>query len=649
MTEQTALAVEARVIDALRVNLRGLLERKEWSIRAAARQAGIDQAALTRFLNGKSNNLYLASLARLAEAGDCRMADLLGESETIAPDLIDDTGRNPRSVIDPQGVAELADSIGQSGLLQNLLVEPAPDRPGRYRLIAGHRRLAAIRLMVEDGRWPKGAGVPCQVRTPAADADRLILSLVENINRQDLPPLDEARAFVQLCAMGVSTKQIAEQVGRTRRYVQQRLQLNSDLTPKARKALAAGEIDIKRARELVKAKPKQQDELVGAIKRGAAHLATADNVRRRIMETYVPVTHAFFDVGAYGGEIVTDEDTGERYFADADAFRNAQLAAAKAKLEDLEKVWAWARLCDTREGQYFHRSDYNKTRSKKDGGAVVEIDYYGIVKVHEGLKKHAPAATNGAPASAPRPLYTAAQLTAARRLKSAVLQDAIAENPKVATVMACMGMLGARSATRIRVERKESHDYAAGNQTAKRLLRYAVELRDHLDGTKTDDVRRGDGQPLRSKSLHAMPGRDGDEADLYRALSDLSDEDLQTLFCGLVAATCGSFNANASPAAGDSLTALEIARDTGATMAERGRLDADYLHTCGKPLLGEIGLAAGAFDRKWWKKHRQKQTKAEIAETIMESEHRNPDFIPWDLRFAEPSEIAKQIPKPDDV
>ena len=179
-------------------------------------------------------------------------------------------------------------------------------------------------------------------------------------------------------------------------------------------------------------------------------------------------------------------------------------------------------------------------------------------------------------------------------------------------------------------------------------MKLAETLRDHLDDPTREEVFGGNGQPLRSKSLYSMPGRDGEEADLYRALADLSDEDLQALFCGLVAATCGSFNANAPPVAGDSLTALEIVRDTGATMDKDGKLGVgDYLEACGKPLLGEIGIAAEAFGREWWDKTGHKLRKAEIVAAIMESEHRNPDWIPWDLRFADPSEIAKQIPKPD--
>lgn len=125
--------------------------------------------------------------------------------------------RQPRGQMDPQELAELADSIRRNGVLQPIIVTPA-EQPGQYVLIAGERRLAASRM----------AGlseIPAIVRQ-ASDLERLELALIENVQRADLSPLESAEAYRQLDEeFSLSHEEIAERVGKSRTAVTNTLRL----------------------------------------------------------------------------------------------------------------------------------------------------------------------------------------------------------------------------------------------------------------------------------------------------------------------------------------------------------------------------------------------------------------------------------------
>jgi ParB family transcriptional regulator, chromosome partitioning protein len=124
--------------------------------------------------------------------------------------------RQPRKRLDHETIAELAESVRAQGLVQPVLVRPLPD--GRYELIAGERRWRAAR---QAGL----ATVPAVVR-PGDDRDSLLLALVENVAREDLSPVDEARGYAVLMdEFGLSLGEVAEHVGRSKPSVSNRLRL----------------------------------------------------------------------------------------------------------------------------------------------------------------------------------------------------------------------------------------------------------------------------------------------------------------------------------------------------------------------------------------------------------------------------------------
>src|SRR5918993_527425 len=137
------------------------------------------------------------------------------DASEIPIDLIDPSSLQPRTVFDEAKLAELAQSIIANGVVQPLLLR----RKGqRYELIAGERRWRAAQL----------AGltkVPAVIRR-VSDDKVLELALIENIQREDLNPIEEARAYKKLIdTVGLTQETVAERVGRDRSYVTNYLRL----------------------------------------------------------------------------------------------------------------------------------------------------------------------------------------------------------------------------------------------------------------------------------------------------------------------------------------------------------------------------------------------------------------------------------------
>jgi ParB family chromosome partitioning protein len=143
-------------------------------------------------------------------------ADERQELAQIRVDEIAPNARQPRRRFEPEATAGLAESIRRQGLLQPVVVRPRAG--GGYELIAGERRWRAARdAGVEE--------VPALVRE-ADDRDSLLLALVENVAREQLSAVEEARAYAALLdEFGLSLGELAQRVGRSKSSVSNRLRL----------------------------------------------------------------------------------------------------------------------------------------------------------------------------------------------------------------------------------------------------------------------------------------------------------------------------------------------------------------------------------------------------------------------------------------
>lgn len=154
------------------------------------------------------------------------------ELRDLPLELIRPNPEQPRTRFDPASITSLAASIADAGIVQPLIVRPLPD--GRYELIAGERRWRAAR---EAGVQT----VPAIVRDEA-EADRLQTALIENVAREDLSPVDEARACAALVEdLGLSKEELARRLGRSRSAISNLIRL-LDLPDEVLELLASGEL-----------------------------------------------------------------------------------------------------------------------------------------------------------------------------------------------------------------------------------------------------------------------------------------------------------------------------------------------------------------------------------------------------------------------
>lgn len=137
---------------------------------------------------------------------------------------------NPRGPVSDTEVAELAESIREQGILQPLVVLPDGT------VLIGHRRLAAARVAGL-------AEAPVIVRNAPALADQLSIQLVENIQRKDLTPLQEARAFRDLLDSGVGLPDLGRRLGLVKHYIQGRL-YTLELAPEVQTLVDRRELPI---------------------------------------------------------------------------------------------------------------------------------------------------------------------------------------------------------------------------------------------------------------------------------------------------------------------------------------------------------------------------------------------------------------------
>jgi ParB family chromosome partitioning protein len=191
----------------------------------------------------------------------------------VAVENIRRNPRQPRATIEPGELEELAASIREHGVIQPLIVSRGPGSE-EYTLIAGERRLEASKLAGLER-------VPVLIRD-ASDQQRLELALIENLQREDLSPLETAEAYRHLHEeFGLSHEEVAKRVGKSRVAVSNTLRLLK-LPERVRHALESGQISEGHARAIL-ALPTVQAQLAAAdtiIKRDLSVRQTEELARR---------------------------------------------------------------------------------------------------------------------------------------------------------------------------------------------------------------------------------------------------------------------------------------------------------------------------------------------------------------------------------
>ena len=191
--------------------------------------------------------------------------------DTVGVGQLRPSALQPRHVFDDDSIKELSESIAQHGVLQPLLVRRIPDLDGEYEIIGGERRWRAAQMAELDA-------IPAVIRE-VPDEAAIAMSLIENIQRENLNPMEEALALSRLKEeFGLTHQQVADAVGKSRAMVTNLLRLMS-LEADVKKLLEHGDLEMGHARALL--------SLTGAKQVEAARTVVAKGLSVRQTETLV--------------------------------------------------------------------------------------------------------------------------------------------------------------------------------------------------------------------------------------------------------------------------------------------------------------------------------------------------------------------------
>ena len=225
---------------------------------------------LEALLGASFNSEGPAAVAELAQAPVTESSvPLSAQVKQLPVDLVQRGQYQPRTDMNPEKLEELANSIKVQGIVQPIIVRPVDGK--RYEIIAGERRWRAAQL----------AGlheVPAMVRD-IPDKAAMAISLIENIQREDLNPLEEAMGLQRLIKeFGMTHQLMAEAVGKSRSAVSNLLRI-LELNADVRRMLENGDLELGHAKVLLSMKGPKQSE--------AAHVVVAKDLSVRETEQLI--------------------------------------------------------------------------------------------------------------------------------------------------------------------------------------------------------------------------------------------------------------------------------------------------------------------------------------------------------------------------
>ena len=228
----------------------------------AAKKRGLGERGLGALLAGSKVNL------------DQELKDHDGELREVPIDLIQRGRYQPRRDMDPAALQELADSIRQQGVMQPVVVRPIAE--GRYELIAGERRWRATQMAELDS-------IPAIIRD-VPDEAAIAMALIENIQRENLNPIEEAFALQRLQdEFGLTQAQVAEAVGKSRTTITNLLRLIG-LSEDVRIMLEHGDLEMGHGRAMLTLAPELQMQVAKHVVAKSLSVRQTEALVRRVQQ-----------------------------------------------------------------------------------------------------------------------------------------------------------------------------------------------------------------------------------------------------------------------------------------------------------------------------------------------------------------------------
>jgi ParB family transcriptional regulator, chromosome partitioning protein len=303
--------------------------------------------------------------------------------QSVSLSALQPAAANPRRKIDRKAIEGLAASIRTDGVLHNLVVSPmeGKGKKERFQIVSGSRRLQALLLLQERGELPEDFTVAVEIRDDLSKDDTLRIATVENLQRQNLTPLEEAGAFAKLVHKGVTLDDVVAQTGLSVTTIKRRLALNN-LCREAKAALMTGVITLSQAEALTLGSDEDQETIIEAIRSGRD--LSVDYIKDNLLDERPTVALAIFPPEKYSGTMTTDlfaEDE-TSYFDDAEQFFALQKEAVEELRKHHEASAAWVTVTED-----YRLSDwqYRKAKKKQKGGVLINLSPSGAVEIREGL------------------------------------------------------------------------------------------------------------------------------------------------------------------------------------------------------------------------------------------------------------------------
>lgn len=418
-----------------RQKIRDGMDANGLSINQLSRDANTDVSTLSKFLRGKCGmgaKTIEKILATLSDQGQSNPAEPSNSSSIIdvSLDKLRPSPDNPRKTFDAQSIDDLAASIARQGLLQNLIVRKSEKDDGHFEILGGERRFRALKLLAGQGKWDATArNIPAQIRK-ADEAANAEISIIENLQRVDVSRVEEAAAIHRLHEeFGRPAKDIAEQISKSLRYVQQSIKIDRDTTPQIKAAFEQKEITFEQTRFLSSCPAEAQ-----------AVLHTAIVEAKDQGNTFDFDDDIFYIFGEYPRASYTSNQVIEAYKGPQATWRN------ETYFFDLEQI-----------------KKLDAEHSEKQAAQMAKLDEgRGDIPPTQSPGDIDPDAPADPKASA---RHTQPQLVAARHIKTAAIQTAAARaDIEKIIVLAIIGIWGANS-VKLSIERTLNNDISVG-QTA---------------------------------------------------------------------------------------------------------------------------------------------------------------------------------------
>jgi ParB family chromosome partitioning protein len=510
--------------------------------------------------------------------------------QSVSLSSLQPASANPRRKIDRKAIEGLAASIKTDGVLHNLVVSPVEGPKGRngkkerFQIVSGSRRFEALLLLQERGELPEDFTVAVEIRDDLSKDDTLRIATVENLQRQNLTPLEEAGALTKLVHKGVTLDDVVAQTGLSATTIKRRLALNN-LCREAKAALTKGVITLSQAEALTLGSDEAQTRIVEQIVGGGDY--SADEIRAALLDDRPTVALAIFPPEKYTGTITTDlfaEDE-TSYFDDAEQFFALQKEAVEELRTHHEASAAWVKVTEE-----YRLSDwqYGKAKKKGKGGVLINLSPSGAVEIREGLvrpkieKETAEAIAENpiAPVKA-KAAYSAPLCRYLSHHKTAAVAEILLASPRTAQEVLIVRTLGGfRLHEAFAAFGKEAETQSAYRVLEEQARCFAGQL-----GFKIEE-----GESV----WDSFPPPFTDELALYEAVRGFSDHDLAGLQTLLAALSFGQGNCERLDTS-DSLF-NRVARDLSVDMKNHWRPDAAFFGKRNREQLVGIAKECGYAD-----------------------------------------------------